>query len=1373
MAESVITNLPPQNLEAEGAVLGALLVNKEAMDKVADILVHQDFYQESHQTIYRAILRLFEKRSPIDLVTLTNELDSLKELDAVGGAAKLAELVNTVPTAIHVEHYAQIVKHKSVLRRILAAGQQIARLGMAEDKEIQEILDESESALFGVSRQLLKDNFQPISDILASSFDRIDRLHREKGLLRGVPTGFKDLDNKLSGLQPSDLVILAARPSMGKCVSGDTEILDPKTGQIKTIRNLVNEGSGQVVTLTDDWQFDSVQPDRFVSDGIKPTFKVVTALGRQVEATLPHPFLTVRGWKQLAELAIGERIAVPKRLPYFGQTDWLAEKIKLLAYYIAEGGLTQNTPRFTSQHPKITADFINSIQKFAPLVSVRKIDDDQRTPSYVARVSRLEYRQERLNWTANFARYQASNTKVVYRHIRALGLSASNVCQWQNGSAQPSKQVYLQLKTRLPDLPVPTCFYRHNPITDLLKEHGLWGKSASQKVIPQEVFGLTKSKLALFLNRLFSCDGSAYVANCGGKDFPVISYASSSLRLIHQVQHLLTRFGVLALVRRKNVKYRGGHRTAYELEIHGKEDLLVFIKEISIFGKEEALAKVKKAVMTTKKGYTKDTLPIEIWAKIVAAKGERSWRSIHRQLGLPEGTNLHAFRRSPRRETVLKIAAALGNEELKQIASGQIYWDRIVAIIPTGMKEVFDLTIAQTHNFVANDIVVHNTTLALNIALNAAVKGQVPVAFFSMEQSKEQIVDRLICAQAMVDGWKLRTGNLSEDDFPAIGMAMGTLAEAQLYIDDSPMMTPIEIRTKARRLRAEKELGLIIVDYLQLLESNRGGSRENNRVQEVSDISRSLKALARELNVPVVALSQLSRAVEGRERKIPQLSDLRESGCLTGDTEIVRADTGEVVTIKELANRPEQTPLPVFSLDQDNRLVAQTMTKAFYSGRKMTYQLTTQSGRTIKASANHPFRKINGWHRLDQLTVGDHLALPRLLNVNSDRSKLKQDELILLAHLLGDGCVLPRQPIHYTSADPANLEVVGQAAVKLFGIQPCLVRQKNWWHLYLPSPYRLARGRHHPIVNWFKDLGIDSVRSYQKVIPGVMSSSGSSGIALFLHHLWATDGNISWKFLPNRQKAGAIYYASSSRKLAGSVQHLLLRLGINSTLRVVPQRKGRTNYHVQIQGRDQQLLFLELVGCYGQRGQIIHDLKQALKKINSNPNNDIIPQEAWKEIVEPAKISAGQSWRSLSASAGWQYSGSSLFQSGIGRERMRHLADVLGNSSLMSMAESDIYWDKIVAITPIGIADVYDATVPETHNFVANDIIVHNSIEQDADVVIFLYREDYYDKDTERKGITDLLIRKHRNGPIGEVELLFKAEQARFYDIERRVKTNA
>ncbi|MBI4948145.1 replicative DNA helicase [Candidatus Berkelbacteria bacterium] len=814
--ENLLGKIPPQNVEAESAVLGAILVNKEAMDKIGDILIDSDFYLQPNQIIYRAILRLYEKRSPIDLVTLTNELESLKQLDDAGGAAYLAELVNSVPTAIHVAHYAEIVRQKSVLRRILNAGQKISVLGYEEDKDVQTVLDEAEKALFEVSHELIKDNFMPIADILATSFDRIDRLHREKGVLRGVTSGFRDLDNKLSGLQPSDLIILAARPSMGKCLTASTKVIDPQTGKLNTIKHIVEtqseNGELSVASLYSDWKLRAKKASAFLFDGSKPVFKLKTASGREIEATLPHPFLTINGWKQLSTLRVGERIAVARELPYFGAIEWPEFMVKALAYFIADGSVSksQTSPGFTNVNSEIIKDFTEATKGFGA-VEVKRANFDERAPTY----------------------------KTITRE-------------------------------------------KINPVKQFLVTQGIWGKTAHQKSFPEVVFQFSKSQVALLLNRLFSCDGAASISTS-----PAISYSTVSYKLAMQVQHLLLRFGINSKLRTKFVKYKQGRNKAFELEIHGKTDILKFIKEIGIFGKEAAVEKLDKAVSANIDGWTKDTLPLEVWGEIELAKGDMSWAEINRKLGNKPTHNLHAWKRNPRRETLAKIANALGSTKLLQLSNSDVYWDRITSITPIGIQPVYDITIPETHNFIANDFVTHNTTLALNMALNAAVKGKTAVGFFSLEQSKEQIVDRLICAQAMVDGWKLRTGNLSEDDFPAIGMAMGTLAEAPLFIDDSPMLTPIEIRTRARRLKADHNLGLIVIDYLQLIGSNRGFGGGDNRVQEVSEISRSLKALARELDVPVIALSQLSRAVESRDKKIPQLSDLRESGSIEQDADIV------------------------------------------------------------------------------------------------------------------------------------------------------------------------------------------------------------------------------------------------------------------------------------------------------------------------------------------------------------------------------------------------------------------------------------------------------------------------------------------------------
>jgi len=391
---SQLGKVPPQNVEAEQSVLGALLIDKEAIFKVSNILQPDDFYRDDHRQIYRAIMSLSEKRVPVDLVTLTEELRSTKELDVAGGATYLAYLANQVLSSAHVVQHGEIVSQKSVLRRLIQAATRIIEQSYDESGDVGGIIDKSEQALFQVSERFVTNDFIPIKDVLSETFERINELHENKGQLRGVTSGFKDLDNLLAGFQKSDLVILAARPSMGK------------------------------------------------------------------------------------------------------------------------------------------------------------------------------------------------------------------------------------------------------------------------------------------------------------------------------------------------------------------------------------------------------------------------------------------------------------------------------------------------------------TSLALNIALNASRDAKVPVGIFSLEMSRDQLVDSLLTIEAGIDSWRLRTGNLREDDFQKINYAMGILSESPIFIDDSPLMTVMDIRAKARRLQAENGLGMIIVDYLQLIDS-KNSSSDSNRVQEVSEISRGLKALARELAVPLVAISQLSRAVEARPDKRPMLSDLRESGSIEQDADVV------------------------------------------------------------------------------------------------------------------------------------------------------------------------------------------------------------------------------------------------------------------------------------------------------------------------------------------------------------------------------------------------------------------------------------------------------------------------------------------------------
>jgi replicative DNA helicase len=229
----------------------------------------------------------------------------------------------------------------------------------------------------------------------------------------------------------------------------------------------------------------------------------------------------------------------------------------------------------------------------------------------------------------------------------------------------------------------------------------------------------------------------------------------------------------------------------------------------------------------------------------------------------------------------------VGDAELDRLSQSDVWWDEIVSIESAGVDRVYDLTVPETHNFVASDVCVHNTAFALNVAQNASVRHDVPVAIFSLEMSKDQLVQRMLCSEARIDAQKMRTGALSPKEWQSVVRACDKLQNAKIYIDDTPALGILEMRAKARRLKSEIDLGLIVVDYLQLMEVVGSQGRVENRQQEIALISRSLKALAKELNVPVLALSQLSRAPEQRTDHRPTLSDLRESGGLEQDSDLV------------------------------------------------------------------------------------------------------------------------------------------------------------------------------------------------------------------------------------------------------------------------------------------------------------------------------------------------------------------------------------------------------------------------------------------------------------------------------------------------------
>ncbi len=878
--------LPPQNIEAEEAILGGILLDPEAIGRVSDRLVPEAFYISAHKEIYQAAIRLHAQGKPTDLLSVTSWLTDNDILSRIGGRNKLATLVDRTVSAVNIDALAGLVMDKYLRRMLIKAGNEIVHLGYETESELPKVLDQAEQKVFGVTQERPQSGLVHISDTLINNFQDIE--DRNQGIaLPGIPCGFYDLDAMTSGFQRSDLIIVAGRPSMGKCLSYDSEIM-LADGQIATIEQLYNQRHGSLLTLNNDWKFSLTQPSVFVNDGIKPVFRVKTRLGRYIETTITHPYLTIKGWQKLENLKVGDKIAVPRKIDIFGTKILRECEVKLLAYLIGDGGLTNSTPRFTNSNPLLQTEFSQAIADFAGLKIRWEDVQGKRTPSLCVR-GNLEYIAIQRQLFAESFKVAIQSQPLTGKEIsQLLGVSPTLLCAWKQGECVPNLETFELLCEILQLDSAEFGSYgfatmsksRKNSLTLWLEELGLWGKDAHAKTIPNIVFQLERSQLSLFLNRLFATDGWATTLSSGQAQ---LGYATVSEKLARQIQHLLLRFGIIASLKKRSVKYKNTRRPAWQLDITDAISIKTFILEIGIFGKEEALTKVTVALFQKRYQTNRDLIPVEIWEQIAIAKGNETWSSLARRAGIQGYTNMHVAKRALKRQRLWNLATALENLPLQQLATSDVYWDEIVAIESVGNKQVYDLTIPETHNFVANDICVHNTAFCLNLAHNIAAAYKLPIALFSLEMSKEQLTQRLLASEAQIESGYLRSGRLSQTQWEPLSRAISILSEMPIFIDDTPNITVTQMRSQARRLQAEQgTLGLIVIDYLQLMEG-----AGDNRVQELSKITRQLKGLARELSVPVIALSQLSRGVEARTNKRPMLSDLRESGSIEQDADLV------------------------------------------------------------------------------------------------------------------------------------------------------------------------------------------------------------------------------------------------------------------------------------------------------------------------------------------------------------------------------------------------------------------------------------------------------------------------------------------------------
>lgn len=788
---------PPQDAAAEQAVLGGMLLSKDAVADVLEKLRPGDFYKPANQLVYDAILDLYGRGEPADAVTVAAELDRRGLLRRVGGAPYLHTLISTVPTAANAGYYAEIVAEKSLLRRLVEAGTRVVQYGYAgaDGADVNEIVDRAQAEIYDVTERKSSEDFVILEEILQPAMDEIDAIASEGGVSKGVPTGFTDLDELTNGLHPGQMIVVAARPGMGKALALDTPLPTP-TGWT----TMADVAVGDLLIGADG------KPTRVVAATEvmvgRPCYEVEFSDGTVVVADAEHQWLTETRASRRKARAAGEirttrDIAATLRCPTADRrlnhsvvntapieapdAELLVPPYTLGAWL---GDGTSRSAQITTMDPEILMRIEGE-----GIVTV---------PSPGAKL--------------RYGLQLPGGDPVGTRECVVCGVSftphTSNVrtCGRSCGG-----------RARFVSEPVaaPTCSHCGGPSCGLrlcqacrnavgtlqgrLRTIGVFGN----KHIPAEYLRASEAQRRALLAGLLDTDGT--VTNGGSVQFSV-----TNQRLATDVAELVVSLGYRCQVATKVVKGRTeASSTAY---------ILNFSAADSVFGL-----------------HRKDLLHKERRASSSVRSNSRFIVDVRPAASVPVR------------------CVEVDNDDHLYLASR--------SMIPT-----------------------HNSTLGLDFMRSCSIKHHLPSIVFSLEMSKTEIVMRLLSAEAKIKLADMRSGRMNDDDWTRLARRMSEISEAPLYIDDSPNLTMMEIRAKARRLKQKADLRLVVIDYLQLMTS---GKKVESRQQEVSEFSRQIKLLAKELQVPVVAMSQLNRGPEQRTDKKPMLSDLRESGSIEQDADMV------------------------------------------------------------------------------------------------------------------------------------------------------------------------------------------------------------------------------------------------------------------------------------------------------------------------------------------------------------------------------------------------------------------------------------------------------------------------------------------------------
>ena len=755
---------PPHDNAAEQSVLGAMLLSKDAIADVVEILREGDFYRPNHQVIYGAILDLYGRGEPVDAVTLSAELTRIGELVRVGGAPYLHTLVQMVPTAANGSYYGTIVREKAILRRLVEAGTRIVQMGYAGTGDVDDVVDRAQAEVYEVTDKRTSEDYAPLSALMGDALNEIEAIGNRGGEMIGVPTGFAELDRITNGLHPGQLIILAARPALGKALALDTPLPTP-TGWTT---------QGEVLPGDEVLGHDGL-PTRVMAVSTtwheRPCYRVTFSDGSSIVADAEHEWLTdTRASRKSAQAArtCAGGTRQQRTLPDVRTTEELARTL----YCDTKDKRLNHSVSLAAPLDLPSRDFL-----IAPYVLGVWLGDG----------------------TSAAAHFTSADPEIV-AHVEAEGYDVPDLGGLRYGIRLVEPVLPRQRECLVCGELFIACTRDHGSVQALLRKIGV----LNNKHIPSDYLRGSIRQRRDLLAGLLDTDGT--VTSTGN-----IQFTTTSPVLAEGVYELVVSLGYRWSVATKAVMGRSpASSTAYNLNFTTDEQ--VFRLERKNLRHKERLSLGGVARRTT-----------------------RLITSVER-----------------------------------------------VESVPVRCIEVD----SPAHLYLAGKSMIptHNSTLGMDICRSASIKNGLATVFFSLEMGRNEIIMRLLSAEAQVPLHHMRSGTMSDADWTRLASRMGIVSEAPLFIDDSPNMTLTEIRAKCRRLKQRHNLRMVVVDYLQLMTS---GKRVESRQQEVSEFSRSLKLLAKELDVPVIAISQLNRGPEQRTDKRPMLSDLRESGSLEQDADMV------------------------------------------------------------------------------------------------------------------------------------------------------------------------------------------------------------------------------------------------------------------------------------------------------------------------------------------------------------------------------------------------------------------------------------------------------------------------------------------------------